>query len=296
MLSLIPLMNEIRQNGTPDIEFAINGLLARSQVMNGQPEDARHTIVTLRERFVEQGQTRFLPNIDAMLCRIDLHVDDLDHADEWYRKKAPRDPMHINVMKRYQYLTQAMVELADERPDAALMTLSPLELFFERSGRYIDQIRLRVLTAIALYRKKDENWRQYLSKGLELAAEYRFVRPISVYGVVVLPLLEELEWESEDDCDKWYRLLLTDVRTQAALYPDFLRPRLAPNEALTPMELQILRLICADKSNAEIAQTMDIKLTTVKTHVSHILSKLDVRRRSEAKTAAKKLRLVPEDH
>ena len=62
------------------------------------------------------------------------------------------------------------------------------------------------------------------------------------------------------------------------------------------MELQILRLICADKSNAEIAQTMDIKLTTVKTHVSHVLSKLDVRRRSEAKTAAKKLRLVPEDH
>lgn len=40
---------------------------------------------------------------------------------------------------------------------------------------------------------------------------------------------------------------------------------------------------------------MDIKLPTVKTHVSHILSKLDVKRRSEAKTAAKKLRLVPEN-
>jgi DNA-binding CsgD family transcriptional regulator len=32
---------------------------------------------------------------------------------------------------------------------------------------------------------------------------------------------------------------------------------------------------------------MDIKLTTVKTHVSHILEKLDVNRRSEAKTAAR---------
>ena len=42
---------------------------------------------------------------------------------------------------------------------------------------------------------------------------------------------------------------------------------------------------------------MDIKLPTVKTHVSHILTKLGrggVSRRSEAKTAAKKLRLVPE--
>ena len=60
-------------------------------------------------------------------------------------------------------------------------------------------------------------------------------------------------------------------------------------------EKQILRLICADKSNAQIAQVMNIKLTTVKTHVSHILEKLDVSRRSEAKTAAKRLKLIPED-
>ena len=64
---------------------------------------------------------------------------------------------------------------------------------------------------------------------------------------------------------------------------------------LTAAELQVLRLICADKSNAEIGQIMDIKLPTVKTHVSHILDKLDVRRRSEAKTAAKRLRLIPEE-
>ena len=85
------------------------------------------------------------------------------------------------------------------------------------------------------------------------------------------------------------------VRTQAAFYPHFLEPRLAPGEELTPTELQILHLLCADKSNAEIAQIMDVKLPTVKTHVSHILDKLDVKRRAEAKTAAKKLHLVPDN-
>ena len=88
---------------------------------------------------------------------------------------------------------------------------------------------------------------------------------------------------------------MADVRTQAAFYPHFLQTRLAPNEALTPTELQILHLICADKSNAEICAVLDIKLPTVKTHVSHILTKLGVSRRSEAKTAAKKLRLISED-
>ena len=95
--------------------------------------------------------------------------------------------------------------------------------------------------------------------------------------------------------DEGWRERLTAVRTQAAFYLHFLEPRLAPGEELTPTELQILHLLCADKSNAEIAQIMDVKLPTVKTHVSHILDKLNVKRRAEAKTAAKKLRLIPDD-
>ena len=292
MLSLIPKVNEIRQRGTPDMEFAVGGLLARSQLASGQSEDARHTMVSLRAQFAERGLTRFLPNMDAMLCRIDLLNGELDSADAWYHEKAPRDPMHINVMKRYQYLTQAMVELADGRPDAARLTLAPLEAYVKNCARYIDSVHLHVLTAIALYRQKDDTWRGRLTQALETAAAYRFIRTISVYGTAVLSLLEELDRVGSA---KWHKQLMSEVRTQAAYYPNFLQPRLALSDTLTPMELQILHLVCADKSNAEIAEIMDIKLSTVKTHVSHILTKLDVKRRSEAKTAAKKLRLVP-DH
>ena len=244
MLSLLPQLNEVRNQGTPDMEFAISGLLARSQLANGQAMDARRTIEVLHECFVESGLTRFLPNMDAMLCRIDMHTGDLDAADAWYREKAPREPTHLNVMRRYQYLTQAMVELADGRPDAALLTLAPLEPYIKNCARIIDGIHLNVLTAIVLRRKKDERWRERLT---------------------------------------------------AAFYPHFLEPSLVPGEELTPTELQVLHLLCADKSNAEIAQIMDVKLPTVKTHVSHILDKLDVKRRAEARTAAKKLRLIPDD-
>ena len=291
MLSLIPKVNEIRQRGTPDMEFAVGGLLARSQLASGQSADARHTLVSLRAQFAERGLTRFLPNMDAMLCRMDLLNGELDSAAAWYHEKAPRDPMHINVMKRYQYLTQAMVELADSRPDAARLTLAPLEAYVKNCARYIDSVHLHVLTAIALYRQKDDAWRGRLTQALETAAAYRFIRTISVYGTAVLPLLEELERVGSA---KWHKQLMSEVRTQAAYYPNFLQPRLALSDTLTPMELQILHLVCADKSNAEIAEIMNIKLSTVKTHVSHILTKLDVKRRSEAKTAARKLRLVPE--
>ena len=244
MLSLLPQMNEVRNHGTSDMEFAVSGLLARSQLANGQPTDARRTIMVLRECFAERGLTRFLPNMDAMLCRIDMHTGDLDAADAWYREKAPCEPTHLNVMRRYRYLTQAMVEIMQNRPDAALLTLSPMEPYIQNCARIIDGIHLNVLTAIALRRKKDERWRERLTAALDAAAEYRFIRTVSVYGTAVLPLLGALEWDGDK---KWYKQLMAAVRMQAAFYPHFLEPRLAPGEELTPTELQILHLLCADK-------------------------------------------------
>ena len=289
MLSVMSRLGEIQRSGTPDIEFAAVGLLARSQIDNGNAQDAGRTLESLRERFTEYGHTRFLPNIDAMLCRVALHTGDMDTVDSWYREKAPRDLLNINIMKRYQYLTQAMAELAQGRPQAALLTLAPLEPFCEICRRHIDLVYLGILRAIALYRRKDESWRESLTAALETAAGFNFIRPVSMYGGAVLPLLEEADWQGEES---WFRRVIAAARLQAARYPFYLQPPLSPEEALTATELQVLRLMCADKSNAEIGEILDIKLPTVKTHVSHILTKLNVSRRSEAKTAARKLWLV----
>lgn len=104
--------------------------------------------------------------------------------------------------------------------------------------------------------------------------------------------LNALEWSGNA---KWHKRLMADVRAQAAIYPRFLQPRLSMSEALTAAEMQVLQLICADKSNAEIGEILNIRVSTVKSHVSSVLSKLGVNRRSEARTAAKKLWLISED-
>ena len=156
--------------------------------------------------------------MDAMLCRIALRTGDLDEADAWYRAKAPREPTHINILKRYQYFTQAMVELANGKPDSALLTLTPMEPYCTACMRYIDTIHLKVLTAIALYQKKNEAWCEPLTAALALAEEYRFIRTVSIYGAAVLPLLNALEWSGNA---KWHKRLMADVRAQAAMYPRF---------------------------------------------------------------------------
>lgn len=289
MLSLMSRLGEIQRDGTPDIEFAAVGLLARSQLAAGHSQDARRTLESLRQRFAEGGQSRFLPNIDAMLCRVDLRTGDTDAVDSWYREKAPRDPLSINIMKRYQYFTQAMAELAQGRPEAALLTLAPLEPYCVTCQRKMDHTTLLLLRAVAQYRLKDEAWRQSLTDALRIAAGLGFIRPVSCCGAALLPLLQALPSPEEES---WYRQVVAFARVQAARYPYFLVPPLPPGEEMTATELQVLRLMCADKSNAEIGRILDIKLPTVKTHVSHILTKLNVSRRSEAKTAARRLWLV----
>ncbi len=90
------------------------------------------------------------------------------------------------------------------------------------------------------------------------------------------------------------RRLIEEFSRQPATHPA------AGMELLTDREVEVLRELASGRSNAEIAEALYVGETTVKTHVSRILTKLDLRDRVQAVVAAYESGLVrpgvvPED-
>lgn len=61
----------------------------------------------------------------------------------------------------------------------------------------------------------------------------------------------------------------------------------APQVSLSAREMQVLESVAAGRSNTEVASELFVTETTVKSHLAHIFSKLDVTSRTAAVSAAR---------
>ena len=64
------------------------------------------------------------------------------------------------------------------------------------------------------------------------------------------------------------------------------------SDRLTGRQLDVLRLIAKGKSNKEIARSLNLAPSTVKTHLSQILISLGAANRTEASVKARRLNLI----
>lgn len=63
--------------------------------------------------------------------------------------------------------------------------------------------------------------------------------------------------------------------------------------SISKREYEVLQLLASGCSNAEVAAELFVSLSTVKTHVSNLFQKLDVKNRTRAIGKAKELKIIP---
>ncbi|MBX3082768.1 MAG: response regulator transcription factor [Anaerolineae bacterium] len=172
--------------------------------------------------------------------------------------------------------TQAVKLCGDTRPDVVLMDLIMPEMDGVTATNLIKE-KYPEIQVIALTSAKDE---ATTNRALQAGAIAYLHKDISIHdlGNAIRSAAVGKPTLSPDA----FSVLVKSVTAQPPTNQDF---------TLTNRELDVLRLLVKERTNAEIAVDLSISLSTVKTHISNIMSKLGVRTRSEAVRVATQNRL-----
>lgn len=285
-VTLMSLVPKLRKDGTPEMEFVLIGLQSRVLCDQNEWDASVKCICDFRQDMQERGFSQLLPNIDALHCRVSLLEDDV-FADTWFREQAPSEQPFI-TMDRYRYLTKIRCYLNQQEHFQALTLAGTLLSYFEQYHRTLNQIETLILLAICRFRMEATDWADYLSRALELGQRYGYIAVFAWEGIALLPLLNQLDWQDDPD---YFQRVLEATQKQSILYPKYLRSSVGSIPQLNNMERKVLRLICSNKSNADISIILNISKNTVKTHIRHLFAKLGAKNRNEAREIAHRLHL-----
>lgn len=158
----------------------------------------------------------------------------------------------------------------------------------EKEGRIPSVVGILLLKAKALKALGDENEAVSLvRKALFMTEPGGFISIYLDEGPIMAELLEKTLELKEKVPRSYVNKLLSAFRLSKLIQADE-----DMFERLSERELEVLRLTAAGLSNNRIMEELFISLSTVKTHLRNIYSKLNVNSRTKAIAKAKELNLL----
>ncbi|HET9920490.1 MAG TPA: LuxR C-terminal-related transcriptional regulator [Ktedonobacteraceae bacterium] len=272
----------------------------------------------------------FFPNVHpvgAWKTRVRVAQGRVGEALDWAREQGLEVSDDLSYLREFEHITLARVLLARSKSERADRSISEAVGLLERLLKAAEEgertgsvIEILVLQALAHQVQGDIPAALVpLERALTLAEPEGYVRIFVDEGPPMALLLAKLHERSRKRpraastnvplayIERLLALLrgeraarpgddeaqegTSPVATSSPAAPAPAQPLLDP---LTERELEVLRLIAAGLSNREIAAQLVLALSTVKSYVNTIYSKLQVESRTQAVARARALHLLSE--
>ena len=251
---------------------------------------AAEAIIEKTETLAEQtGMPLLIVNsLETLKVRIWLDKGSLKPALKWMaQQKTPEDGKsgYLPFPKRMLF---SRILFADGKTDNSLELLKPLAKIFKGRNWAIEQIEVLLIRS-KIYQSRGELSEaiSLLQKAVALAEPGGIISIFVDEGPSIAELLQMLLEENTDIPRAFVNKVLSAFRLTKLMKTDD-----GIFERLSERELEVLRLIASGLPNKTITEELFISLSTVKTHIRNIYSKLDVNSRTQAAAKAKDLDLL----
>ena len=213
---------------------------------------------------------------------IDLEKDDQEAVSRWLEKLVDYEGPFLDILPVARHLLyEKWGEVGRERLKTAYE-------YFHQEGYHYHETGVRIEQAM-LSPDPDEAL-NFLAEALAMAKPEDNIRILVCTGAPMAPLLHRAIAAGIEP--EFARKVLKVIEDEA-LQRQIRKEEMAQSASLlTKRELEVLRLMADGLSNPRIAARLVISLDTVKTHVHHILDKLETTNRVQAIARARELGLI----
>lgn len=290
LVSILPLIESNRRS--IDVLFPALTFQIFILVINGQTLSTKPLMESLRTQTHKDGSCEeWLPNIDALDAWAAMYDGDYARIAHWMRECAPDEYAEFCVLDTFRYMIKLRVYLIQGKHLAFISLAARLMPLFESGRRNVDICELNILWAISdLTRGDEESALRHALVSVNIAERYNIERVIADEGERALTVL--LLIKRRNGRTPFLMRLIQLTQNVAALYPRYMKEQLPEDPSLSAAEMNILRFIADGRSNAEIAELMQVTVNTVKAHCKHIAVKLKTSNRQQAVRRAIELGLI----
>jgi LuxR family maltose regulon positive regulatory protein len=271
--------------------------LSRLEMAQGNAESALESAWEANSLAQRSGAGEEIVEAAAWNARLHLARSDVTAAVLELERTAGATVVSVPMVRETEQIARARLTIARGEHDEALRLLEELRESAEVAGRTGKLIEILTLRALALWEgSKRVQAVDTLMRALTLAEPEGYVRTFVDEGAA----LGELLSATLEARQRGYPDTATQIpaRYLAKLLAILAQESAAPSageglsEPLSERELEVLALIAAGKSNGEIASSLFVSLSTVKTHINNLYRKLGARSRTHAIARARELDLI----